>query len=116
MKRKSRNVLLGAAAVALALAPVLPASAAQQTYNGPDGCAVVLWNSTSADWAKTSGTGGYCVVGSVRHYYTTSGWGGWSQWYSGSSTYAQTPVLAQLSKSEHTFSIHGSPYDITMLG
>jgi len=116
MKKRSRNLLLGAAAVALALGPMLPASATTQTYTGPDGCVITQWNSTSSDWAYTSATGGYCVVTKTRHYYTVSGWAGWSSWYTGSSTYAATPVLRELSKSEHRYSIHGSPYDRTMLG
>jgi hypothetical protein len=116
MKNKTRIIMMGAAALALALGPVLPASAATRTYTGSDGCAVHVWNSTSYDWAKTDASGGYCAVGSIRHYYTVSGWAGWSQWYAGSSTYAETPRLAELSKSEHQFSIHGVAYDITMLG
>jgi hypothetical protein len=75
-----------------------------------------VWNSTSYDRATTHGTGGYCAVGSIRHYYTVSGWAGWSQWYAGSSTDAATPTLPELSKSEHQFSIYGVAYDITLLG
>jgi hypothetical protein len=116
MKSKFRSIVMVAAALALALGPVLPASAATRTFTGPDGCAINLWNSTSYDWATTNGSGGYCAVGSIRHYYTVPGWAGWSQWYPGSSTYAETPRLAELSKSEHQFSIHGVAYDITMLG
>lgn len=116
MKRKSRNVLLGAAALALALGPVLPASATTQLYTGPDGCWITLWNSTGDDYASMSSTGGYCVVDSIRHYYTVPGWGGWSQWFYDSSTRVRTDVLPQLSKSEHRYSIHGAPYDRTMLG